>query len=114
MPLTAAEKQRRYRERQRSNPLRYDKYLRKEQKRWKERKASGKIKLILDMTPRDQRQQRRKWKSQKEESEEHNVEQGETTKRSKSRERLRYKLKLANKQLEIYKREASKFKKRWL
>ena len=58
MPLSVAEKQRRYRERIKQDPERYNEYLSKEKKRWEDRKKTGKIKLISDMTKREKRHKR--------------------------------------------------------
>ena len=63
MPLSVAEKQRRYRERIKQDPERYNEYLSKEKKRWEDRKKTGKIKLISDMTKREKRHET-SWKNQ--------------------------------------------------
>lgn len=65
MPLTPAERSRRYRERKKENESTYTEYLRKERERYKKRKEAGKVTLIADMNPRDQRKTRRQWRSRK-------------------------------------------------
>ena len=67
MVLTAAEKQKRYRERMKQDPEKYKRYLQAERKRWKTRRSEGKIKGIKEMSTRAQRQQRRRWKTQQKE-----------------------------------------------
>ena len=67
MVLTAAEKQKRYRERMKQDPEKYQCYLQAERKRWKTRRSEGKIKGIKEMSTRAQRQQRRQWKTQQKE-----------------------------------------------
>ena len=63
MPLSAAEKQRRYRERLNNDPVRREAYLNKERQRWEARKRAGTIKTISQCTPREQRQRRRSWRT---------------------------------------------------
>ena len=53
MPSTAAEKQRRYRQRIRKNSSKYEEYLEKERARWENRKQRGKLKQIGDLNSRD-------------------------------------------------------------
>ena len=60
MPLTAAEKQRRYRQRLKEKDL--EGVKEKERNRWRRRKAEGKIKSIGDMSARQQRSKRKEWK----------------------------------------------------
>ena len=60
MPLTAAEKQYRYRQRKKEQD--YEAVKESERKRWHLRNRQGKIKTIQKMTPREQRQKRRMWK----------------------------------------------------
>jgi len=62
MPLSAAEKQRQYRERLKSRLG--DAVLEKERARCCKRKAERKIKTIHDLTPREQRAKREMWKKQ--------------------------------------------------
>lgn len=59
MPLSAAEKQRRYR--QRLNDKDSESAKEKERKRWHSRREQGKVKTFRDMTPREQRAERKKW-----------------------------------------------------
>ena len=60
--MTNAEKQRRYRERMKSNEETRIAYLERERQRWNKRVADGKVKKIKDMSVREQRSQRRKWR----------------------------------------------------
>ena len=59
MPLTAAEKQRRYRQRLKEKDS--EAVKEKERQRWHRRKTAGKVKGINDLTPREQRSKRRQW-----------------------------------------------------
>ena len=61
MPLSAAEKMRRYRAKIKESD-RYEEVLQKDRNRWQERKRNGKIKPISEKSARQQRQQRRTWK----------------------------------------------------
>jgi hypothetical protein len=65
MPLSAAEKQRRYRERRNDDPLRRSEYLEKERKKYRNDLSNGKKKLIEQMTDREKRHQRKEWKKRK-------------------------------------------------
>jgi len=134
MPLSAAEKQRRYRERLRLDPALYSTYLEKERIRWQERKESGKLKQIDELTEREQRRKRRTWKEQQRKCREKHKAAAEIlspphtpvemfhesrqlkqskTKRSKTVAKLRYCLKKTQKDLCRSQRQTSKFKKRW-
>ena len=62
MVLTHAEKQKRYRQRLNADPERKKIAAEKERERWHRRKELGKVKLIGQMTEREQRYQRRKWR----------------------------------------------------
>ena len=64
MPLSAAEKMRRYRDRLQQDEERLAAVREKDRKRWHERKEDGKIRLIAHKTAREQRGQRRKWRTQ--------------------------------------------------
>jgi len=64
MPLTAAEKQRSYRERMKKNPQKYAAYVDKEKQRWSERRLDGRLKFIGDKSVREQRRTRLQWKKQ--------------------------------------------------
>jgi len=59
MPLTAAEKQRRYRQKLKDKDEVGEKE--KERKRWAARQRAGKVKNIADLTPRQQRAKRKQW-----------------------------------------------------
>lgn len=65
MPLSAAEKQRRYRERRDNDPLRRAEYLEKERRKYRADLASGKKKLLAQLTDREKRHQRKEWKKKK-------------------------------------------------
>lgn len=67
MPLSAAEMQRRYRAKRDADPERRARYLQKEKEKWQRDKASGKKKGIANMTPREKRVQRKKWRERKRE-----------------------------------------------
>ena len=60
MPLSAAEKQRRYREKRDKEPERRGKFLQEQRKRYD--KDIGKRKVVSEMTSRENRCQRRYWK----------------------------------------------------
>ena len=61
MALTAAEKQRRYRENRDMNPERCANYLIKSKMKYKEDVSTGKRKKIGDMTKREKKLIRRQW-----------------------------------------------------
>jgi len=53
MPLTAADKMRKYRERLKNDPVKREEYLTKERQRWQHRRESGKEKVISELSDRD-------------------------------------------------------------
>ena len=61
--LTPAEKQRLYRERIQSDPVKAEAAKEKERKRWHERRQQKKVKGIADMTPRQARRARSNWRN---------------------------------------------------
>ncbi len=63
-PLSAAERQRRYRARRDADPERRQKYLESEHQRWKRDVEQGKKKKISDLSERGKRQLRKKWRKQ--------------------------------------------------
>ena len=65
MPLSQAERSRLYRERLKANPDQYEKYLRKEQDRYKRRKQNGELPSISEMSERRKRKQRKEWRKRK-------------------------------------------------
>ena len=65
MPLSAAEKQRRYRQKRDNDAQRRAEYLEKEKKKYLEDLTSGKKKLVGQMTDREKRHQRKIWKKRK-------------------------------------------------
>lgn len=62
MPLSAAEKQRRYRADQDADPQRRAKYLETERKKWKRDRELGKIKTINMVSEGEQRSKRWNWR----------------------------------------------------
>ena len=66
-PLTAKERQQRWRDKQKFDSDSHSKYLENERERYRSRKEAGTRKGIDDLTQRDQREQRRKWRSEQKE-----------------------------------------------
>ena len=64
MVLSAAEKQRRYRQKRDSDPIRRAEYLAKSIQKYQSDKSVGKRKSINEMTQRDQRMARKQWRQQ--------------------------------------------------
>ena len=62
MPLSAAEKQRRYRARRDANPERRQLYLEKERLASEKKKSTGKVKHISDLSERAKRRLRKQWR----------------------------------------------------
>ncbi|KAL4221604.1 hypothetical protein ACF0H5_019861 [Mactra antiquata] len=62
MPLSNAEKQKRWIERQKQNEQTYSEYLRKERERYKDKKEREIVKAISELKPREQRNKRRQWR----------------------------------------------------
>ena len=139
MPLSSKEKQRAYRERIKSDPVKYAEYNEKERLRWEQRKKN--IKSIKEMSQRDQRQQRRVWKMRQRDSRERrntfketiitlpqapncpeyigeHVQQSRQRRhgvvmRARHRLRQNYEIKSMHRKLEHTQREASMYRKRW-
>lgn len=65
MPRSAAERARLYRAKMREDSETHTAYLQKERERYQKRKEKGKIQTIADMTARDKRHERRKWRHRK-------------------------------------------------
>jgi len=65
MALSAAEKQRRYRERRDADLERRQKYLDKKKAKYRQDLAIGKRKNIAQMSERQERTMRRRWRQQK-------------------------------------------------
>lgn len=63
MPMTAAERQRLRRSRIASDPVLHAQKKAKECERWSQRKASGKVKSVKDMTEREHRNAKKYWKA---------------------------------------------------
>lgn len=63
-PISGKERQRRWRERKKADTESHEKYLQAERDRYAQRKLAGKRKAVADMTPREQRKQRKKWVKQ--------------------------------------------------
>ena len=68
MALTAAEKQRRYREKVNKDENKRAQYLQKARERWQKNKIAGKTKTVEDMSERELRSKRRYWKDAKRKS----------------------------------------------
>ena len=60
-PLSAVERQRRYRERTNADEARRAQSLAKGRQRWRERVESGKVKSINSITEKEKRYRRKKW-----------------------------------------------------
>ena len=71
MALSAAEKQRRYREKRDADPERRQKWLTYQKTKYKLDKKQGKKKLVKDMTPREHRKEQKQWKKRQEQCREH-------------------------------------------
>lgn len=67
MPLTNAEKQRRFRKKRDSDPNRRAEFLAKCKSKYQSDIDVGKRKRIIEMTPRGQRNQRKEWRKIKSE-----------------------------------------------
>ena len=65
--ISAAERQRIRRQIRDADPQKRADYLRKKKEKYAEDKAKGKIKLIKDLKPTEQRTVRKKWRLQKQE-----------------------------------------------
>jgi len=65
MPLSGAERARRYRQKKKQNDEEYANYLTKERARYHKRKERGDVKLVSEMTDREKRGTRRTWRLQK-------------------------------------------------
>ncbi len=61
-PISAAEKQRRYRDRRVAGPERRVEYLEKEREKYRKDLESGRKKTINDVSEREKRRRRRKWR----------------------------------------------------
>ena len=72
MPLSGAERARRYRQRLKENEHDYTRYLQKERERYNKRKENGDIKLIASMSEREKRSTRRSWRTRKQKSRQKN------------------------------------------
>ena len=112
MPLSAAEKQRRYREKLKN--LDREGMKEKEHRRWHQRKAAGKIKVVSDMTPREQRLQRRMWKKSNESRAERRRSTNAITEESRQKVRGRREKRrdrsLAYRKIDSLEKEVSKLK----
>ncbi|ELU08855.1 hypothetical protein CAPTEDRAFT_206041 [Capitella teleta] len=134
MPMTHAERMRRYRCRIAEDPDRRSQYLAKQRMRYHARKASGKVKTVDQMTDREHRKAKKYWRAVKAQQRkakksqsvvtpppsptpiaEHAIRPGSSR---ASREKNRKKMKkvidnLADK-LEKERKRSQKYKKRWL
>ena len=59
MPLSAAEKQKRYRERRKQDPERHRAYLEKGREIWRKHKETNTVKAASQLTQRELRQKRK-------------------------------------------------------
>lgn len=62
-PTTAAERQRKYRERLKADPERRERYLQSERERWRKNVEAGKKKAINELSEREQRKKRKMWRA---------------------------------------------------
>ncbi|KAL4005767.1 hypothetical protein ACER0C_005480 [Sarotherodon galilaeus] len=62
-PTTAAERQRKYRERLKADPERRERYLQSERERWRKNVEAGKKKTINELSKREQRKKRKMWRA---------------------------------------------------
>ena len=67
-PLTPAEKQRRYRQRRDSDPQKRREYLHKQNEVWQEKRRTGQVKSVANMTKIQHRAMKRYWRLTKERS----------------------------------------------
>jgi len=67
MPLTAKERQQRWRERQKANTTTHEQYKQAERMHYVKHKQTGSRKLACQMGEREHRAQRRRWRSQQHE-----------------------------------------------
>ncbi|XP_039862393.1 uncharacterized protein LOC120718111 [Simochromis diagramma] len=64
-PMSAAEKQRRYRARRDADPEKRQIYLNKEKEKWRKDREEGKKKKVADLSERQKRAQRKQWRERK-------------------------------------------------
>ncbi|XP_050956961.1 uncharacterized protein LOC127157745 isoform X2 [Labeo rohita] len=62
-PTTAAERQRKYRERLKADPERRERYLQSERERWRKNVEAGKKKAINELSKREQCKKRKMWRA---------------------------------------------------
>ena len=60
---TGAERLREYRKRLRDDPVKYEEYLKKERERNNKRREEGKLMSVTELSAREQRQQRKEWRT---------------------------------------------------
>ena len=137
MPLSAAEKQRRYRQKRDANPERRAEYLQKEKESWETKKLTGKVKMAGEMNDREKRKIRRYWRVNRAKNRKKQKDlattltppcspgpgispppstcqsQGGKQRRRKNRNKILKKLNDIKLQLNHQKRETAKYKKRW-
>lgn len=61
-PKSTAQRSKSYRERIKEDPEQYQRYLQKEKERYKNRKETGELKCISQLSKREQRLQKRQWR----------------------------------------------------
>ena len=127
MPLSAAERQRRRRQRIRDDPARELAEREKDRKRWHQRKAAGSVKLVGELSERDVRIRRRYWREDKRkkqvEKQRQNANTTPTTppiclprrRNARRNNQRRIKLKMAKLQerLNEERRKSEMYRKRW-
>lgn len=129
MPMTAAERQRRYRERLAQDPEKRELYLAKERKRWKDRRDEGKVKSVKEMSDREVRRVRKYWRTAKRLQKNRQQQEKPLTPpnsppeascstrkslREKNRRKMTKKVQVLTHQLREEQKRSQKYKQRWL
>ncbi|KAL8609056.1 hypothetical protein ACOMHN_059869 [Nucella lapillus] len=68
MALSAAEKQRKYRAKRDADPVQRAKWLSYQREKYRKDRQQGKRKIVQDMTPREHRQAKKRWRKYKKDS----------------------------------------------
>ncbi|KAL7857118.1 hypothetical protein SRHO_G00160170 [Serrasalmus rhombeus] len=125
-PTTAAERQRKYRARLKSDPERREKYLQSERERWRKNVEEGKKKAIKDLSKREQRQKRKMWRAAYKRSKErrvalknlstppHSPDQGDHPEQSGSSRQRLVAQKRNRKEKNKLKRQIKELKEKWV
>ena len=61
-PKKSTERSRDYRKKLKEDPVKYQQYIDREKERYKRRKETGKLKVISQLSKREQRQKRKQWR----------------------------------------------------